>query len=152
MVLSIEDPPSRNAVLRMGCGYPCSANADIGRLLQALPANEWVRVSVDLKCFVDGGLNAANVDTPFLLITDRKMALSIALRESEAEHVAALPSGTIAVTDDGGAALLSVSECARLGRQLYLPSTVHLAPNISTPRAISPASMSSNACWISDRA
>ena len=78
MVLSVQQPPRRSATLRMGCGYPCSANADIGKLLKALPADEWLRVTVDLKCFVDGGLDAANVDTPFLLIADKKMTLSIA--------------------------------------------------------------------------
>ena len=31
-----------------------------------------------LKCFVDGGLDATTVDTPFLLLTGSAMSLSIA--------------------------------------------------------------------------
>ena len=60
--------------------------------------------------------------------------MSIALREYGAQDVAAVPPDKVAVIDDGGAALLSVTECARAGRQLYLPSTVHLDPDIQTPR------------------
>jgi beta-glucosidase len=78
MVVNIAEPPRKDVTLRMGCGYPCSANADISRLLKALPENEWVRISVDLKCFVDGGLDATRVDTPLLILTKRKMTMSIA--------------------------------------------------------------------------
>lgn len=78
ILLNVLDPPRRSAKLRMGCGHPCMANADIGRLLKALPEEQWVRVSVDLKCFVEGGLDATNVDTPFLLFGEQKMSLAIA--------------------------------------------------------------------------
>lgn len=77
MILSVQQPARKEAILRMGCGYPCGANADISQLLKALPKDELLRVSVDLKCFVDGGLDASKVDTPFLIITDRKMSLTL---------------------------------------------------------------------------
>lgn len=41
MLLSVTDAPRRSAILRMGCGHPCMANADIGRLLKALPEEQW---------------------------------------------------------------------------------------------------------------
>jgi beta-glucosidase len=78
MVLKVAHAPKKDVTLRMGCGYPCAANADISKLLRALPADEWLRVSVDLKCFADGGLDASRVDTPLLLLTRRKLALSLA--------------------------------------------------------------------------
>lgn len=77
LLLKVDQPPKRKTFLRMGCGYPCAANADISPLLKALPKEEWLRVSIDLKCFVDGGLNVANVDTPFLILTRGKMSLSV---------------------------------------------------------------------------
>ena len=77
-VLRLDEKPTGNATLRMGCGYPCGSNADITRLLGALPTDKWVRVSFDLKCFADGGLDAENVDTPLLITTSGAMALSIA--------------------------------------------------------------------------
>ena len=54
MIVNIAQAPGDAVTLRMGCEYPCAANADIGKLLRALPAGEWLRISVDLQCFVDG--------------------------------------------------------------------------------------------------
>ena len=77
VVLKVVSPPKRKVTIRMGCGYPCAANADVTKLLIALPEEQWLRVSFDLKCFVDSGLNIRNVDTPLLLTTTGKMAISI---------------------------------------------------------------------------
>ena len=77
IILKVVSPPKRKVTIRMGCGYPCAANADITSLLKALPGEEWLRVSFDLKCFADSGLNIGNVDTPLLLTTTGKMAISI---------------------------------------------------------------------------
>lgn len=78
MLLNVADAPRRSALLRMGCGHPCMANADIGRLLKALPEDQWLRVSVDLKCFVEGGLDIEQVETPFMLFGEQKMTVSVA--------------------------------------------------------------------------
>jgi beta-glucosidase len=78
VVLKVEKKPKSEVLIRMGCGYPCASDADISKLLEALPHDQWVRLSFDLKCFVDGGLNIENVDTPLLLTTKGEMALSIA--------------------------------------------------------------------------
>jgi len=76
-VVRLDKKPNKRATLRMGCGYPCGSNADITKLLKALPTDQWVRVSFDLKCFADGGLDVKNVDTPWLITTRGEMALSI---------------------------------------------------------------------------
>ena len=78
VLMRVETPPRRKVLLKMGCGYPCSSNAPIDKLLQALPAGEWLRVSFDLQCFADGGLDVANVDTPFLMLSRGKLSVSIA--------------------------------------------------------------------------
>lgn len=77
-LMQIHARPRKKVTLRMGCGYPCAANADISKLLKALPTDEWLRVSFDLKCFADGGLDSNNVDTPLLLLTKARLSLSIA--------------------------------------------------------------------------
>lgn len=78
LVLRVDKKPSREALIRMGCGYPCGSDADITRILKALPAEQWLRLSFDLRCFANGGLDVGNVDSPFLITTQGEMALSIA--------------------------------------------------------------------------
>ena len=78
MLLQVTTPPKKRVVIKMGCEYPCAANADISKLLKALPVEQWLRVSVALKCFADGGLDIEHVDTPLLLLTRGKLALSVA--------------------------------------------------------------------------
>jgi hypothetical protein len=77
-VIRLDKKPTSRTTLRMGCGYPCGSNADITRLLEALPTDQWVRVSFDLECFADGGLDVENVDTPLLITTKGELALSLA--------------------------------------------------------------------------
>ena len=78
MLLQIHSAPRRQTILRMGCGYPCAANADVTDLFKALPKDQWLRVSVDLACFVDNGLDVGAVDMPFLLLTRGALDLSLA--------------------------------------------------------------------------
>ncbi len=76
--MKVSKVPKKPVSLRMGCGFPCSASAEVGKLLKALPADEWIRISFDLQCFVGGGLEVGHVDTPFLLITRSKLSVEIA--------------------------------------------------------------------------
>ncbi|MDA7755025.1 putative glycoside hydrolase, partial [Pseudomonadales bacterium] len=78
MTLRVNQPPKKQVVLRMGCGYPCAGNADLTRLFQSVPADQWLKVSIDLACFSSRGLNVSQVDTPFLLLTSGKFSLSLA--------------------------------------------------------------------------
>jgi beta-glucosidase len=77
-VIRLDKKPTSRTTLRMGCGYPCGSNADITRLLEALPTDQWVRVSFDLECFADGGLDVEKLDTPLLITTKGELALSVA--------------------------------------------------------------------------
>ncbi len=78
MILRVNQPPKRQVVLRMGCGYPCAGNADLTKLFKSVPVDQWLKVSIDFACFSSRGLNVAQVDTPFLLLTSGKFSLSIA--------------------------------------------------------------------------
>jgi beta-glucosidase len=77
VLLRVEKKPKKKVQIRMGCGYPCASSADITKLLKALPPGEWIRLSFDLKCFAEGGLNVKTVDTPMLITTRGEMSLSI---------------------------------------------------------------------------
>ncbi len=77
-ILRVNEAPTKKVLLKMGCVYPCDSSADITPLLKALTAEQWVRLSFDLKCFADGGLNVGRVDTPFLLTTRGALSLSVA--------------------------------------------------------------------------
>ena len=77
-VMKISQPPKRKVTLRMGCGYPCGADANITKLLRSAPRDQWIRFSFDLQCFIKEGLRPDAVDTSFLLLTRGKMGVSVA--------------------------------------------------------------------------
>lgn len=77
LIIRVDAKPKKKVRIRLGCGYPCASDADITRLLDALPTDQWVRASFDLKCFADGGLDVKKVDTPLLITTRGQMSLSI---------------------------------------------------------------------------
>jgi beta-glucosidase len=74
--VKVHAPPTSQAILRIDCVYPCGASADITRLLKAVPTDQWVRVTVDMDCFVKSGLDPSKVETPFLISTRGKLDLS----------------------------------------------------------------------------
>jgi len=79
MLIQVYAPPKRKPVaLKMGCVYPCGADTDLRKLLNVLPTEQWVKVSVDLRCFAKHGLNVEQVDSPLTLLTKSKLSLSIA--------------------------------------------------------------------------
>ncbi|MEG3767850.1 exo 1,3/1,4-beta-D-glucan glucohydrolase [Alteromonas sp. 14N.309.X.WAT.G.H12] len=56
----------------------CSAQMDISAQLQALPADTWSSLSIDLACFADRGIDFQGIVVPFELKTATKASLSIA--------------------------------------------------------------------------
>lgn len=81
--LKINARPSTTTILRMDCIYPCGASADITRLLKAAPSDQWLRVSVDLACFVKAGLDPRKVETPFLISTQGKLDIAVSYIQLE---------------------------------------------------------------------
>jgi beta-glucosidase len=78
ILMKVHSRPNRSVTLRMGCGYPCAADADVTRLFRWLPMEEWAQVAIDLDCFTDMGLDLERVSTPFLLLTRGRLSVSLA--------------------------------------------------------------------------
>ncbi len=81
--LRLHVRPTAQTFLRQDCIYPCGARADVTRLLNAVPMNQWVRVSIDQRCFVKNGLDPKKVETPFLIATEGKLDLDISYIDLE---------------------------------------------------------------------
>jgi beta-glucosidase len=84
--LKVDARPTAPVFLRQDCVFPCGAKAEITRLLKTVPTRQWVRVSMDLRCMVDAGLDPRRVDTPFLITTAGRLDLTFS-------HVALEPIG-----------------------------------------------------------
>ena len=81
--LRVSSRPTASTIFRQDCIYPCGAKADITRLLNVAPLNQWVRVSVDMKCMLKAGLDPRKVETPFLINTAGKLDLSVSYIQLE---------------------------------------------------------------------
>ncbi|MBC6428202.1 MAG: hypothetical protein GDA55_03090 [Cellvibrionales bacterium] len=91
VTLKLHRKPRSAVTLALGCGYPCRGSADITRLLRRLPQDEWLQLTFALQCFTDLGLDSARIDSPFLLLSSGKFALSIAA-------IRLLPTGAATAT------------------------------------------------------
>ena len=69
--------PSQPVKLRMDCGYPCSGEMDITRVLAAAEGDDWQRLTFPMKCFAQLGVDSSKVNTPFLLATTGELSLEI---------------------------------------------------------------------------
>jgi len=56
----------------------CSTQIDISEQLKAIPVDTWTNVSIDLKCFVDEGIDFTGLVVPFELGSAGKASLSVA--------------------------------------------------------------------------
>ena len=60
-------PPGGAATLSAACGEDCSGEVAIGDALAKLPAGEWTRLAVPLKCLRTAGADTARLRMPFAL-------------------------------------------------------------------------------------
>ena len=81
--MRLHQRPSAPTFVRQDCIYPCGAKADVTRLMNSVPMNQWVRVSIDQACFVKNGLDPRKVETPFLLATTGKLDLDLSYIDLE---------------------------------------------------------------------
>lgn len=77
MLMKLNRAPGQPVELRMACGYPCQASADVTRLFRAVPVDTWGTVSFALSCFTDEGLETERVDAPFVLATPGEFSVSL---------------------------------------------------------------------------
>jgi beta-glucosidase len=87
--LRVDSAPQGDAWLSVGCGTGCSARIAIGPTLGRLPAGQWTRVGVPLKCLAAAGADVGKLDRPWSIGTAGKMTLAVsrvalgALNEAE---------------------------------------------------------------------
>jgi molecular chaperone DnaK len=65
----VHQPPADQTKVAVHCIYPCVSEVQATRLFRDLPVEQKTTVRIPLKCFTDNGLNAAMVNTPFLVYT-----------------------------------------------------------------------------------
>jgi beta-glucosidase len=78
VVARIDRQPAGEVRLMMGCGFPCAGTLNLTRLLQAVPPDQWFRMSFSLSCFENAGARLGRVVAPMVVATDGALALSIA--------------------------------------------------------------------------
>lgn len=77
MLLRIDEAPEGSFTIRMDCGFPCGASADLARPFRTIPTGTWFRLAIDLQCFAKEGADFSRIDTPFLLLADKPFVLSV---------------------------------------------------------------------------
>ena len=58
------------------CTFPCAASVDLTDAVGALEPNTPTQLIVPAQCFINNGLDASKVNTPFLLIGQGDMAVT----------------------------------------------------------------------------
>ncbi|OLR92558.1 beta-glucosidase [Actinokineospora bangkokensis] len=72
----VHQPPAGRVVVSAHCVYPCFAEVEATGLFQGVGAKSTVKIPV--SCFDQGGLDLANVNTPFLVYTESPFEASFA--------------------------------------------------------------------------
>ena len=72
----VDQAPTANVTLQMGCGPDCSGAVDVTRTF-AKPGG-WIHVKVPLACFAGTGTRMDAITQPFALRSDGQFALSVA--------------------------------------------------------------------------
>ena len=75
--MMLESRPSQPVELRVDCGYPCGAKANLSDIMKRAPLNTWFTLSLDLTCFEKAGANLKRVDTGMLIATSGTLKLGI---------------------------------------------------------------------------
>ena len=65
----VHKPPADRTKVAVHCIYPCVSEVEATRLFRDLPVEQKTTVKIPLSCFTAKGLNAAMVNTPFLVYT-----------------------------------------------------------------------------------
>ena len=78
MIIKVDKKPKGAVTLRMDCGWPCSGGLNLTRIFRAIPENQPVRLGVKLSCFEKVGVNLKKVNSPFVLVSSKEFALTIA--------------------------------------------------------------------------
>lgn len=68
--LKVNEAPSADVSLLMGCGASCAGGFPVRSLLaEAAKSGKWTRITVPLRCFEKAGVDMTRVETPLTLAT-----------------------------------------------------------------------------------
>ncbi len=77
MTLQLRTAPTAPVWLSIGCGEGCESRVRIDADLSALPAQQWLRVGVPLKCLQTQGADMRRIDRPLRIETAGRLALGL---------------------------------------------------------------------------
>lgn len=86
----VDNAPKSKMNISMSCGDGCEGSVDISKTISDAPVGEWLQTEVPLKCFIQDGLNAQQVNTVLSLTTDSKASIVLhdaAIRETKTHTV-----------------------------------------------------------------
>jgi len=75
--LRVEAAPTGDAWLSVGCGTGCTARVALSPTLAKLPAGQWTRVGVPLKCLAKAGADITKLDRPWSIGTAGAMTIAV---------------------------------------------------------------------------
>ena len=78
VTLRVQQAPQSNMTLGLQCGWPCGKAIEIAPALRQLPPEQWVTLSLPLRCLQDG-MDFAKTNTPFILATNGQARLDVAM-------------------------------------------------------------------------
>jgi len=74
----VHQPPEDQVTMRVDCRYPCMGVVDMTDFYKKAPLDKKLTVKIPLACFENTGAKFTAVNTPFLIFTTKKFALSMA--------------------------------------------------------------------------
>lgn len=78
MVIRVDQKPKKKVEFKMDCGYPCAGTLKMTKLLNAVPLDQWFRISLKLSCFEESGANLGHILAPMVVATEDEFAMSFA--------------------------------------------------------------------------
>jgi len=75
--LRVDAAPAGDVWLSVGCGTGCTARVALSPTLAELPAGQWTRVGVPLKCLAKAGADVGKLDRPWSIGTAGAMTISV---------------------------------------------------------------------------
>lgn len=73
----VDESPTADVRLGVFCGQDCVAEKSITENLQAAPQKEWITLSIALKCLATDRAKMDMILSPFYLVTEGKLDLSL---------------------------------------------------------------------------
>src|SRR5690554_1800777 len=75
--VKVDERPAADVRLGVFCGQDCVAEKSITENLQAAPQKEWITLSIALKCLATDRAKMDMILSPFYLVTEGKLDLSL---------------------------------------------------------------------------